>query len=125
MSRRLRAPLAFLLALVVGVSFDFRSILHAHEDWQQNLRAHELARIDRTKGCDAAPHFDRAHSEIEPACAACLAAATRRARHHGARRRTDPARLRSGRLPRRPRSAAPALSRLTFRPRAGSPRSVA
>jgi hypothetical protein len=76
MSRRLRAPLAFLLALVVGVSFDFRSILHAHEDWQQNLRAHELARIDRTKGCDAAPHFDRAHSEIEPACAACLAAAT-------------------------------------------------
>jgi hypothetical protein len=76
MSRRLRAPLALLLILLVGVSADLRSVLHAHADWEQELRNHELARVDSALPCDAAPHWDRAHSETAPACAACLTAAS-------------------------------------------------
>lgn len=80
MRRGLRAPLALLLTLVVGTSFDFESLLHAHSDWEQDLRAHALARVESARPCDAAPHWDRARVGSDPACAACLAAATALAR---------------------------------------------
>ncbi|KAB2963096.1 MAG: hypothetical protein F9K16_07405, partial [Thermoanaerobaculia bacterium] len=77
MRLRLRAALVPLLALVVAASFDLESLLHAHRDGEPSLRARDWARIDSPAPCaDAAPHWDRAHPDRQPACAACLVSAS-------------------------------------------------
>jgi hypothetical protein len=75
----MRRPLASLVAVFLAAILAGATALesfHNHASWQRDLRSYELSRVDSSAVCPSTAHWDSGSSKLQPACPACLAAAS-------------------------------------------------
>jgi hypothetical protein len=73
---RRRARLALSTVALLAASLSVEVDVHSHSLWEQDLRPHQLERVDHGAVRGGQPLWGGAHPDHHPACAACLVSAT-------------------------------------------------
>lgn len=73
---RRRARFALSTVALLAASLSVEVDVHSHSLWEQDLRPHQLERVDHGAVRGGEPLWGGAHADHHPACAACLVAAT-------------------------------------------------